>query len=1136
MNARSPSLDDIFFAAREVTNAEDRAAYLDRVCRDDEELRRRVERLLDAQSKVGSFLEAPPPAPTVSVNGSALTEGSGAVIGPYKLLEPIGEGGMGVVYMAEQVQPIRRKVALKIIKPGMDTKQVIARFEAERKALALMDHPNIARVLDAGATESGRPYFVMELVRGIPITEYCDREKLSIPDRLGLFVTVCQAVQHAHQKGIIHRDIKPSNVMVTLHDGVPVPKVIDFGIAKAMGQSLTEKTLFTGYAHLIGTPLYMSPEQAEFSGLDVDTRTDIYSLGVLLYELLTGTTPFDQETLRKAALDEVRRIIREQEPPRPSTRLSTLGEASTTVSANRQADPRHLNRTLRGELDWIVMKALEKDRRRYETANDFAADVMRYLTDQPVEACPPSAWYRFRKYARRNRAGLTTMALVVAALVAGTAVSAWQAVRASAAERRTRNERDLAVVAEAKARAMADFLTADLLRQAEPAKNAPEDHVTLLEILDRASEKVGRRFAGQPDVEFELRFALATSYHGLAAWDKSERELRALRELARRPGADPADGPKVEAELAHLQMHRGEVDGSMLSQARSAAESLARLKGPDDPYTLSSRSHLAQAHLAAGRVSEAVTLLEANLAVEEKRLGLDHPGTVSTRANLADAYRRAGRLTEAVRMQEANLRLAESVLGTDHAETLGVRHTLAAAYIAAGRYAEAITLLQANLKLSESRLGQSHPLTIADREELAVARNAAGRSRDAVALHEVAMKQVESRHGSDHPQTLKVRNNLATAYMDTGRVFDAIPLLEATLKQEESIFGPDHPETLICRGNLAGAYNLAGRTAEAIALLEATLRQKESTNGPDHPDTLVSRGNLANAYLEAERFAEAIALHEANLRRLESAFGGDGPTTLVGRNNLACAYVEGGRVAEGVALHHATLTRRESALGHDHPYTLTGRANVAYTYLAVGRITEAIGLLEATRKVQESTLGSDHPNVLDTLTTLVRAYLAARRLTDALPLAEYTVQLSRAKRGPYHPRTMIAMNDLATAYLEGQRWADAERTARECMGLRDKKRDDWWTFHTMSQLGTALAGQKNYAEAEPLLLQGYDGLKAREAKIPFPRKDSLASAAARIVKLYEAWGKPEQAEDWRRRSSLMSPELPDDVFALLRSD
>ena len=405
-------------APSSIAHRTQREVYLDQACRGDQRLRQQVAGLLKAHAAEGSLLDGCSAGFNETAMFESIPEACGTVIGPYKLMEQIGEGGMGVVYVAEQSQPVRRKVALKVIKPGMDTKQVIARFEAERQALAMMDHPNIAKVLDGGVTESGRPYFVMELVRGLPITEYCDGERLSIRERLELFVLVCRAVQHAHQKGIIHRDLKPSNILVTLHDGVPVPKVIDFGVAKATGQSLTEKTVYTAFTQLVGTPLYMSPEQVELSGLDIDTRSDIYSLGVLLYELLTGTTPFDSEALKTAAFDEMRRIIREDEPPTPSMRLSTLGETLTTTSMKRSSDPRHLNRSVRGELDWIAMKALEKDRkRRYETANDFAADVMRYLTDQPVEACPPSARYRFAKFARRNRAVLTTAALVVAALL-----------------------------------------------------------------------------------------------------------------------------------------------------------------------------------------------------------------------------------------------------------------------------------------------------------------------------------------------------------------------------------------------------------------------------------------------------------------------------------------------------------------------------------------------------------------------------------------------------------------------------------------------------------------------------------------------------------------------------------------------
>jgi len=417
-------IETIYNTARRKLSGAERSAYLDNACGNDAALRARVEALLKADDQAGSFLEAPALDVTVTFDESPLTEGPGTIIGPYKLLEKIGEGGMAYVYMAEQERPLRRRVALKIIKLGMDTKQVIARFEVERQALAVMDHPNIAKVFDAGATETGRPYFVMELVKGVSITEYCDKNKLSTPERLDLFIQVCNAVQHAHQKGIIHRDIKPSNVMVTLHDGKPVPKVIDFGIAKATIQRLTEKTLFTKYAQMIGTPEYMSPEQAEMSGLDIDTRADIYSLGVLLYELLTGTTPFDAEDLRSKGYGEMQRIIRETEPLKPSTKLSTMGDALTGVAEHRKTNPDLLAKLVRGDLDWIVMKTLEKDRtRRYETVSSLAADVKRHLNEEPVEAGPPGATYRIGKFIRKHRRTVAAVLVIAATLIIGLIIS-----------------------------------------------------------------------------------------------------------------------------------------------------------------------------------------------------------------------------------------------------------------------------------------------------------------------------------------------------------------------------------------------------------------------------------------------------------------------------------------------------------------------------------------------------------------------------------------------------------------------------------------------------------------------------------------------------------------------------------------
>src|ERR1044071_2119880 len=549
-----PNREVSFFSAALELRGSERAAYLDKACRDDDALRRRIETLLDDYEKAIPFLQDPlagsqafPSDDSGPTGPSSMSpsEKVGAHLGRYKLLQQIGEGGCGIVYMAEQQEPVRRRVAVKVIKLGMDTRRVIARFEAERQALALMDHQNIARVLDAGATNTGRPYFVMELVRGIKITDFCDENHLSTSERLKIFILVCHAIQHAHQKGVIHRDIKPSNILVADHDGVPVPKVIDFGVAKATtDQPLTDKTLFTAFDQFIGTPAYMSPEQARLSGLDIDTRPDIYSLGVLLYELLTGKTPLDQKDLLEGSLDEMRRTIREREPMRPSTRLSTMLEGDLTSTAKqRRTDPPKLVHLLRGDLDWIVMKCLEKDRaRRYETANGLARDAERYLADEPVTARPPSKLYRFQKLARRNRLTFTAVGAAVAAMIFGLAATTWEYFKEKRARQQT-------AAAESQAQIMNRFFVEDLLFQATPEKNARHKKVTMEEVLARATGLLDKdpEIVQQPELEATLRMDFAITFIKLSLLTEAEKNLRRAFDL-RRSNLGPHHRKTLDAE------------------------------------------------------------------------------------------------------------------------------------------------------------------------------------------------------------------------------------------------------------------------------------------------------------------------------------------------------------------------------------------------------------------------------------------------------------------------------------------------------------------------------------------------------------------------------------------------------------
>jgi len=844
---------DLFVAALEQVAGEARQAFLDRECADDPELRQRLDVLLQAHDAPASVLNRPfaeiNPQTLGPMRETALpSEVSGAVVGGrYKLVEEIGTGGMGTVWMARQQDPVKRLVAVKVIKPGMDSKAVLARFAAERQALAMMDHANIAKMLDAGATENGRPYFVMELVKGVPISAYCDEHQLTLRQRLELFIAVCQAVQHAHQKGIIHRDLKPSNILVTLHDTTPVVKVIDFGVAKALGPELTDKTLFTGFAQMVGTPLYMSPEQAGQSGLDIDTRSDIYSLGVLLYELLTGTTPFGKERFKDAPYEEIRRIVREEEPPKPSTRLSQSKDTLVSLSAQRQTEPAKLTRLVRGELDWIVMKALEKDRqRRYPSASALAADVTRYLNDETVEACPPSAAYRLRKLARRHRAALAAACLLLLALIVGMTGAAWGMFRAEqqrqhaeinerkalAAAGAEKEARETIQAREAAAKQLLIFVETKILAAARPQgqEGGLGRDVTLREALEAALPFVAKSFPDEPIIEARLRTVLGSSLMYLGDAKTATEQFEKARALY----------------IKHL--------------------------GADDPDTLRSTGNLAVGYGAVGKDKEALKLIEEALPLMSAKLGPQDPEVLQAMSNLATNYTACGRDAEANELRRKTLELRKATLGPDHPDTHTSMFNLAVSYSALGKHLEARALHEQTLPLMKTSHGPVHPNTLKCMRSLANSYDKTGRRQDALDLHLATLGLQKKHLGATHPDTLGSMNDLALTYSNLHKHDDALKLRQDTLSLMKDSLGPEHPKTLRAMNNLASSYGYLRRYDEALDLFRETLNLRKRKLPADHRDTLQSMWGVSASLVELDRGAEAVPIIDDCVKRASGKF------------------------------------------------------------------------------------------------------------------------------------------------------------------------------------------------------------------------------------------------------------------------
>lgn len=868
-----------------------RSAFVATECADDAAVRAEVLSLLAevARSDAVTFMNSPailPPADPSAGSPQAVDSAANTAprqIGPYTLLRLIGEGGFGSVFMAEQREPVQRTVALKILKLGMDTKQVIARFEQERQALALMDHPHIATVLDAGATESGRPYFVMELVSGTPITEYCDTHHLTIEQRLTLLVQVCQAVQHAHAKGIIHRDIKPSNVLVTTHDGRPHAKVIDFGIVKATAMRLTEATLFTENRQLIGTPLYMSPEQAEGSP-DIDTRTDVYSLGVLLYELLTGVTPFNAGSLRAAALSEVQRIIREVEPAKPSTRLSAETESLARVAACRRAEPRKLTAAVRGDLDWIVMKALEKDRaRRYETANGLAMDILRYLGGEAVVAAPPSRVYRIQKFARRHRGAVVAASLVAAALVLGIVGTSIGLVRAEqqrtlaeAARAAETTQRRHAEVERDKARIIAEFMR-DTLLGVGVSVALGRDTKMLREMMDKAAARIeAGGIRATPEAERALRRTIADVYIDLAEFPSAGKMLTPIASQPASPGSASGDALEralIQRSWAYYQKGLGDAKqaDALFAESTETLRSAGAADGRELVRSLTAHGELL---LDLGRYADAEEASVEALEMCQRLSSADSEERVDAMQHLATAREFMGRPQEAEPLLEQAMEICGRLFPGDHPQTGAVLFNLARVRGVLGRMAAAEPLFRRSLEMCQRIYPKDHPVVASGWSGLGYALVNLGRYQEAVDALRAGIDMTDRLGTTNDANSAAGLTSLAAAYLYLNRPADALPAYDRATAIMQKITSDDHPNVAALIGNSGRAYELMQNYPESEGRYRRALEMWRRLYPGDHQGVAANLCNLARLCVTQNKFAEAAELNREALamyRRLNNA-------------------------------------------------------------------------------------------------------------------------------------------------------------------------------------------------------------------------------------------------------------------------